>query len=323
MLLGFALCPSSTESAVANGDTRTIVLSNGHTNESGSFTFMVDGVYDQATLDKLNWFLRDWRLNEPTKMDPKLFDIVWEVYRESGSQLPIDVLSGYRSPQTNAALRRRSRQVAKYSQHMEGKAIDAHFVDVDTATIRDIAMRMEAGGVGFYPTGYTPWVHIDSGDVRYWPKMSRDRAGAALSRRQDGVHPGRRPADGRLRSGAGRDRGARRRRCRSPAPTAASPAGGGLFSWLFGAHGGGADDDEEANSVETASSGRGGRPPALAPAEVAKADAAGCDDGAQPVRCAPTDAGGRRIRRRRSRLRPGCRPTAVSPPRCRRASRSN
>ena len=170
MLLGFGLSPSATESAVANGDTRTVVLSSSHTNESGSFTYMVDGVYDQATLDKLNWFLRDWRLNEPTKMDPKLFDIVWEVYRESGSKQPIDVLSGYRSPQTNAMLRRRSRQVAKYSQHMEGKAMDARFQDVDTATIRDIAMRMQAGGVGFYPGA---WVHIDSGDVRYWPRMSR------------------------------------------------------------------------------------------------------------------------------------------------------
>ena len=74
------------------------------------------------------------------------------------------MLSGYRSPQTNAMLRRRSRQVAEHSQHMEGKAIDAHFIDVGTATIRDIAMRMQAGGVGFYPTGDTPWVHIDSGD---------------------------------------------------------------------------------------------------------------------------------------------------------------
>ena len=146
----------STESAVANGDTRTIVLSSDHTKELGSFTYMVDGVYDQATLDKLNWFLRDWRLDEPTKMDPKLFDIVWEVYRESGSKLPIDVLSGYRSPQTNAMLRLRSRQVARYSQHMLGKAMDARFQDVDTATIRDIAMRMQAGGVGFYPARVGP-----------------------------------------------------------------------------------------------------------------------------------------------------------------------
>ena len=167
------IVPNSTESAVANGDTRTIILSDQHTNESGSFTFMVNGVYDQSVLDKLNWFCRDWRLNEPTKMDPHLFDIVWEVYRESGSTQPIDVLSGYRSPQTNAMLRRRSRQVAEHSQHMEGKAIDAHFIDVGPARIRDIAMRMEAGGVGFYPTGVT-WVHIDSGSVRYWPRMSRD-----------------------------------------------------------------------------------------------------------------------------------------------------
>ena len=169
-----ALAPSSTESAIANGDTRTIVLSNVHNDESASFTYMVNGVYDSTVLDKLNWFLRDWRLNEPTKMDPHLFDIVWEVYRESGSTQPVDVLSGYRSPQTNAMLRRRSRQVAEHSQHMEGKAIDAHFVDVGTSRVRDIAMRMQSGGVGFYPSGPTPWVHIDSGSVRYWPRMSRE-----------------------------------------------------------------------------------------------------------------------------------------------------
>ena len=173
VLIAAWLAPNSTESAVANGDTRTVVFSNQHTNEQGSFTYMVNGVYDQAVLDKLNWFMRDWRLNEPTKMDPRLFDIIWEVYRESGSREPIDVLSGYRSPQTNAMLRRRSRQVAEHSQHMEGRAIDAHFVDVGPARIRDIAMRMQEGGVGFYPTGVT-WVHIDSGSVRYWPRMSRE-----------------------------------------------------------------------------------------------------------------------------------------------------
>ena len=68
---------------------------------------LVEG--DQAVLDKLNWFLRDWRRNEPTHMDPSLFDVVWQVYRESGSQQPIMVMSAYRSPETNAMLRRRSR----------------------------------------------------------------------------------------------------------------------------------------------------------------------------------------------------------------------
>jgi uncharacterized protein YcbK (DUF882 family) len=273
MLLGFALGPSSTESAVANGDTRSIVLSNSHTNESGSFTYMVDGAYDQAALDKLNWFLRDWRLNEPTKMDPKLFDIVWEVYRESGSKQPIDVLSGYRSPQTNAMLRRRSRQVAKYSQHMEGKAMDAHFQDVDTGTIRDIAMRMEAGGVGFYPTGYTPWVHIDSGDVRYWPRMNRD----ALARLFPDGKTVFVPSDGQPMPGYDQARAEIESRGGEVqvAHGAGSPgsAGGGLFSWLFGAKPGGADDEEEASGVEAAPSARGGRAPlpTLAAAPVADA----------------------------------------------------
>jgi uncharacterized protein YcbK (DUF882 family) len=249
-LLGLSLAPSSTESASANGDTRTLSFTDGHTNEAGTFTYMVDGVYDQPTLDKLNWFLRDWRLNESTKMDPKLFDIVWEVYRESGSKQPIDVLSGYRSPQTNALLRRRSRQVAKYSQHMEGKAIDAHFIDVDTATIRDIAMRMEQGGVGFYPSSYTPWVHIDSGDIRYWPRMNRN----ALAR----IFPDGKtvfyPADGQPMAGYDQAKAEIEARGGEVATAQVTDTGGGggggLFSWLFGAHAGGADDAEEASGDE-------------------------------------------------------------------------
>ncbi len=251
------LVPNSTESAVANGDTRTIILSDQHTNESGSFTFMVNGVYDQATLDKLNWFCRDWRLNEPTKMDPHLFDIIWEVYRESGSTQPIDVLSGYRSPQTNAMLRRRSRQVAEHSQHMQGKAIDAHFLDVSTARIRDIAMRAQTGGVGFYPTGNTPWVHIDSGSVRYWPKMSRD----ALTRLFPDGKTVFIPADGQPMPGYEQARA--EIEARGGNVQVASGGGiGGLFSWLFG---GGADDAEESGGQEatttmaTTGNARGGR----------------------------------------------------------------
>ncbi len=254
MLIGAWIAPNSTKSAVANGDTRTVVFSNGHTNESGSFTYMVNGVYDQATLDKLNWFLRDWRINEPTKMDPHLFDIIWEVYRESGSREPIDVLSGYRSPQTNAMLRRRSRQVAEHSQHMEGRAIDAHFVDVSTARIRDIAMRMEEGGVGFYPSGATPWVHIDSGSIRYWPRMSRD----ALTRLFPDGKTVFIPSDGQPMPGYEQARAEIEQRG-GEVQTASS---GGLFAWLFGLRGGGADDAEEGGGQEavvTTGVGRGGR----------------------------------------------------------------
>jgi len=244
------LVPNSTESAVANGDTRTIILSDQHTNESGSFTFMVNGVYDQAVLDKLNWFCRDWRLNEPTKMDPHLFDIIWEVYRESGSQQPIDVLSAYRSPQTNAMLRRRSRQVAEHSQHMEGRAIDAHFLDVGTARIRDIAMRMEEGGVGFYPVGITPWVHIDSGSVRYWPRMSRE----ALTRLFPDGKTVFIPADGQPMPGYDLAKAEIEQR----GGQIQTASGGGLFAWLFGWRGGGADDAEEAGGQEAVVASRGG-----------------------------------------------------------------
>ncbi len=250
VLVAAWLAPNSTESAVANGDTRTVVFSNQHTNESGSFTYMVNGVYDQGVLDKLNWFMRDWRLNEPTKMDAHLFDIIWEVYRESGSREPIDVLSGYRSPQTNAMLRRRSRQVAQYSQHMEGRAIDAHFVDVGTARIRDIAMRMQDGGVGFYPTGATPWVHIDSGSVRYWPRMSRD----ALARLFPDGKTVFIPADGQPMPGYELARA----EIEARGGQIQTASGGGLFAWLFGARGGGADDAEESGGQEVVVGGRGG-----------------------------------------------------------------
>ena len=280
------LAPKSTKSAVANGDTRTILLSSQHTHETGSFTFMVNGIYDQAALDKLNWFCRDWRLNEQTKMDPHLFDIIWEVYRESGSTQPIDVLSGYRSPQTNAMLRRRSRQVAEHSQHMQGKAIDAHFIDVSTARIRDIAMRMQAGGVGFYPMGMTPWVHIDSGDVRYWPRMSRD----ALTRLFPDGKTVFIPADGKPMPGFEQARA--EIEARGGEVQVASGGGiGGIFSWLFG-RAGGADDAEELGGQEatmaTAVTGnaRGGRSGGPQP-QVEVADA-GPDAVARAKRDIPT-----------------------------------
>ena len=167
--------PAVTENAVANGDTRTISLVHAHTRETISATFRVGGQYDSAVLEKLNWFLRDWRLDEPTKMEPRLFDLVWEAYRESGSREPILVMSAYRSPQTNAMLRRRSRAVAEHSQHILGKAMDQHYMDVPMSRVREIGMRLQRGGVGYYPTAGSPFVHLDVGSVRHWPKMSYDQ----------------------------------------------------------------------------------------------------------------------------------------------------
>ncbi len=161
------------QDAVANGDTRTLNLVHAHTKESAQITFMRNGVYDSEALQKLNWILRDWRRDEPINMDPHLFDLVWAVYRETGSRAPITIMSGYRSPGTNAMLRRRSRAVAKHSQHMAGRAMDVHFSDVPMSKVREIGLRLQRGGVGYYPTAHSPFVHLDTGTVRHWPRVSR------------------------------------------------------------------------------------------------------------------------------------------------------
>lgn len=164
-----------TQDAIANGDTRTLSIYHTHTKESLTVTFKRDGRYDRAALEQLNWLLRDWRVDEPIKMDPRLFDTVWEAYRSVGSQEPINVVSAYRSPGTNAMLRRRSKMVAEYSQHMLGKAMDFYLPDVSIDQIRAIGMRMQKGGVGWYPRSGSPFVHLDVGSVRSWPRMTHDQ----------------------------------------------------------------------------------------------------------------------------------------------------
>ncbi|WP_229428836.1 DUF882 domain-containing protein [Microvirga pudoricolor] len=159
--------------AAADGDTRSLTFFHTHTRETATITFRRNGSYDERGLEQLNWLLRDWRVERQTKMDPRLFDILWEAYRESGSSQPIHVVSAYRSPETNGALRRRSSGVSEHSQHMLGKAMDVRFPDVDTARLRGIAMKMQYGGVGYYAS--SQFVHVDTGSVRAWPRMTQDQ----------------------------------------------------------------------------------------------------------------------------------------------------
>jgi uncharacterized protein YcbK (DUF882 family) len=160
--------------AIANGDSRTISIFHTHTGESLTIEYKKNGSFDRDALEKLNWLLRDWRRDEPTSMDPRLFDIVWEAQRQVGSSEPINVVSAYRSPETNAMLRRRSKAVAKNSQHMLGKAMDFYLTDANITQIREVGLKMQRGGVGYYPTAFTPFVHLDAGSVRHWPRMSHD-----------------------------------------------------------------------------------------------------------------------------------------------------
>ncbi|MDR3496289.1 MAG: DUF882 domain-containing protein [Ancalomicrobiaceae bacterium] len=161
--------------APALADTRALYIHHTHTGETATIVFKRDGVYDQEGLKKLNYILRDWRKNEVIKMDPALFDLIWEVYRESGTTGPIEVVCGYRTSGTNNMLRSRSRGVAKFSQHTLGKALDFYLPGVNLERLREIGMKEQNGGVGFYPTSGSPFVHMDTGNVRAWPRMSREQ----------------------------------------------------------------------------------------------------------------------------------------------------
>ena len=229
-LLSSIVVPSSTETAAANGDTRTLDLYHSHTGELIQATFRVNGSYDPAVLEKLNWFLRDWRNNDRTRMDPRLFDVIWEAYRTAGATQPIVIVSAYRSPQTNAMLRRRSQGVAEHSQHILGRAMDTTMPGMPMERIREIGMRLQRGGVGWYPS--SNFVHLDVGSVRAWPRMSYDQL-ARLFPDGKTVHLA---ADGRAlpRFEEARAEIASRGGVMSDVPQAASA--GGLFAWLFGKH---------------------------------------------------------------------------------------
>lgn len=160
-------------SSSASAQTKSLKLYYLHTGERVTIAFKKDGKYIPSGLKKINWALRDWRRNEPTKMDPKLLDLIWEVYRRSGSHKFIHVISGYRSLASNNLLRKRGRGVAKHSQHTKGKAMDFFLPDVPLKKLREIGLKLQVGGVGYYPTSGSPFVHMDTGNVRHWPRMSR------------------------------------------------------------------------------------------------------------------------------------------------------
>jgi uncharacterized protein YcbK (DUF882 family) len=163
------------QDATALNETRTLSFHHTHSDEDLTVTFKRDGRYDEDALKKLNHFLRDWRSQEQTTMDRRLFDILWEVYRDVDAKKPINIISSYRSPATNSMLRRRSSGVARNSQHVLGHAIDFFIPEVPLEQVRAAGLRLQRGGVGFYPTSGSPFVHLDTGSVRHWPRMNHDQ----------------------------------------------------------------------------------------------------------------------------------------------------
>ncbi|PWV97236.1 uncharacterized protein YcbK (DUF882 family) [Hoeflea marina] len=234
----------------AMAETRSLKLYYLHTKEKAEIVYKRNGRYDQAGLQKLNRFLRDWRRNEPTKMDPRLFDLLWETYRQSGARGYINVVSAYRSPATNDMLRRTRGGQAKKSQHMLGKAMDFYIPGVKLSRIREIGMKLQGGGVGYYPKSGSPFVHLDVGGVRAWPRMSRDELvrlfpnGKTMHLPPDGKPlPGYQVAvaDYKRRNGAVAS-------VASSADSGSDKKSGGLLAALFG----GGDEDEVADTGESA-----------------------------------------------------------------------
>jgi uncharacterized protein YcbK (DUF882 family) len=156
--------------AMSGGETRTLSMKQIHTGETITITYMVNGKYVPSAMKKINWFLRDWRRNEATTMDPRTIDLVWELHADLGSKKPVHIVSGFRSAKTNAFLKRSGRNVAKKSQHIQGKAMDIFFPDVPTIKMRNSALVRKVGGVGYYRSsgGPTGFLHVDSGRVRHW-----------------------------------------------------------------------------------------------------------------------------------------------------------
>lgn len=159
------LLPTKSASA-SNHEAWRVSFRHGHTGESFSGVYRVGDKYLPDAFERLNYVLRDFRTDDVFPMDPRVVDIISLVQSGTGRTAPLEILSGYRSPKTNAMLRRVSTGVAKNSFHMYGQAIDIRMPGFRTSKIRSIARGLRAGGVGYYPN--SDFVHVDTGKVRSW-----------------------------------------------------------------------------------------------------------------------------------------------------------
>ena len=137
-----------------------------HTGEQLTVAYAQGGTYVPDALMAVNRLLRDFRSNEVGVIDPALLDVLQRLAELTQSRAPFQIISGYRSPATNAMLHARSGGVASGSLHMRGQAIDIRLADVPLAHLRDAARSLGAGGVGYYPG--SDFVHVDTGRLRYW-----------------------------------------------------------------------------------------------------------------------------------------------------------
>lgn len=166
-ILSLSLIVLSLPAAVGSiSDARSLSFYHTHTGESLEVTYYEGGLYRLEPMEELRDFLADWRNGHEHEIDPELMDILWEIQRATGHRGTYEVISSYRSPQTNEFLRSKSNGVARKSQHLLGKAIDVRLRGLETRKLRDTALELKLGGVGYYEK--SDFVHVDTGRVRRW-----------------------------------------------------------------------------------------------------------------------------------------------------------
>ena len=148
------------------GGERTLKLYHTHTGQTLRATYFRRGEYVPEVLADIRIFLADWRDGTHHDMDPQLLDILWQLQQAAGSTETWEVISAYRSAETNEMLRNRSSGVANKSQHLLGKAIDVRLRGIELKQLHTSARNLRLGGVGYYPA--SNFVHVDTGRVRYW-----------------------------------------------------------------------------------------------------------------------------------------------------------
>ena len=152
--------------ALADTGARALSFLHTHTAERLKIEYFSGGQYVPGALAEVNHFLRDFRTGDVHTMDPGLLDLLHQLANTTGASRPFQVISGYRSPKTNATLRAHSEAVASGSLHMKGQAIDIRLADVPLPKLRSAALSLKKGGVGYYPS--SDFVHVDTGRVRAW-----------------------------------------------------------------------------------------------------------------------------------------------------------
>ena len=164
--LSMPFCTNTMAKSISIDKKRTLSFYHTHTDTELSLVYFDNNTYLTSALDEINLFLGDFRTGDTHPIEPRLLDSIYLLQQQTGVNNEFEVISAYRSPKTNAHLRKKSNGVAKKSLHMQGKAIDIRLRGFKTSKLRDTAIAMKIGGVGYYRR--SDFIHLDVGNVRHW-----------------------------------------------------------------------------------------------------------------------------------------------------------